>query len=103
MMLNTKIVMGIYKVKSVPEGFYSFKTQDPSLSLLRGAKDSKGPQKDLSICEKYFDNKKFRFHDLFCQTILKLVPCGQNSIILGNSERPDQFDQKEDNLNSADY
>ena len=52
MMLNTKIVIGIYKVKSVPEGFYSFKAQDSSLSLLRGAEDSKGPEKDINICEK---------------------------------------------------
>ena len=41
--------------------------------------------------------------DLFCQTILELVPCCQNNILFGNSERPDEFDQKEDNLNSADY
>ena len=40
--------------------------------------------------------------DLICQMILKLVPCWQNNIILGNSERPDQFDQKEDNLDAAD-
>ena len=34
--------------------------------------------------------------------ILKPVPCCQNNIILGNSERPDQFDQKEDNLDATD-
>ena len=34
--------------------------------------------------------------------ILKLVPCCQNNITLGNSERADEFDQKEDNLDAAD-
>ena len=40
--------------------------------------------------------------DLFCQRIFKLVASCQNSIILGNSERPDEFDQKEDNLYATD-
>ena len=54
-------------------------------------------QKSLNICEKVK-----LLQDLICQMILKLVPCWQNNIILGNSERPDQFDQKEDNLDAAD-
>ena len=40
--------------------------------------------------------------DLFCQTILRLVASCQNNIILGDSERPDEFDQKEDNLDATD-
>ena len=33
---------------------------------------------------------------------MKLVASCQNNIILGNSERPDEFDQKEDNLDATD-
>ena len=54
-------------------------------------------QKSLNICEKVKV-----LQDLICQMILKLVPCWQNNIILGNSERPDEFDQKEDNLDATD-
>ena len=33
---------------------------------------------------------------------MKLVASCKNSIILGNSERPDDFDQKEDNFDATD-
>ena len=50
---------------------------------------------------KRFEKVKL-LQDLFCQMIFELVPCCQNNITLGNSERADEFDQKEDNLDATD-
>ena len=67
--------------------------------------DKAFPSEKSEIPQSVFWMKRYEkvLQDLFCQMILKLVPCCQNNIILGNSERPDEFDQKEDNLDAADY